>query len=84
MNYFYLTLTFLIILVLVILGVQNTDTFQINFLAWEFQSNLSTLIFYSAILGAAAVSILSLPKLAQKHFSLKRSRKELNKLRDAQ
>ena len=82
MNYICLSLTFIFVLILVLFGVQNAETFNINFLIWEQETTISYVVFYSAFLGAAAVAILSLPKLANKHFSLKRARKELNKLRD--
>lgn len=82
MNYICLSLTFIFVLILVLFGVQNTETFHMNFLLWERETTISFLVFYSALLGAAAVGILALPKLANKHFSLKRTRKELSKLRD--
>ena len=82
MNYVYLILTFILVLILALLGVQNTETLKIDFLFWDLKLTLSFVILYSALLGGAAVGILSLPKLANKHFALKRSRKELNKLRE--
>ncbi|MCF8086290.1 MAG: LapA family protein [Desulfohalobiaceae bacterium] len=83
MNSVYLILTFILVLILALLGVQNTETLSISFLFWELELTISFVILYSALLGAAAVGILALPKLANKHFSLKRARKELNKLRDS-
>lgn len=83
MNYVYLILTFILILILVILGMQNTGELEITFLTWQLQSTVPHVIFYSAILGAAALGILSLPKLAQKHFYLRRARKELHNYRDS-
>lgn len=83
MNYVCLILTFILVLILLILGMQNTGELEITFLAWQLQSTVPYLIFYSALLGAAALGILSLPKLAQKHYYLKRVRKELHKYRDS-
>jgi len=84
MNYVSLILTFILILILVILGMQNTAELEITFLAWQFQSTVSYLILNTALLGAAALGILSLPKLAKKHYHLKKARKELHKYRDSQ
>ncbi|MCF8030758.1 MAG: lipopolysaccharide assembly protein LapA domain-containing protein [Desulfohalobiaceae bacterium] len=84
MNYVYLILTFILVLILAILGMQNTEELQITFLAWQFQSTVPYLILNSALLGAAALGILSLPKLAKKHYYLKKTRKELHKYRDSQ
>ncbi len=84
MNYVCLILTFILVLVLVILGMQNTGELEITFLAWRIETNVPYLILNSALLGAAALGILSLPKLAQKHFALKKTRKELRTYREPQ
>lgn len=83
MNYVYLILTFILVLILVILGMQNTGELEITFLAWQFQTTVSYLILNSALLGAAALGVLTLPKLAKKHYYLNKARKELHKYRDS-
>jgi uncharacterized integral membrane protein len=83
MNYVTLVLTFILVLILAMLGVQNTQSIMIDFLVWKLEPSIAFLILYSALLGGAAVGILALPKLATKHLALKRTRKELNKLRDS-
>lgn len=83
MNMFCLILSFIFVLILVLLGVQNTQTMTVNFLVWKLELTFAFLVLYSALLGAAAVGVLSLPKLANKHFSLKKARRELHKLRDS-
>jgi len=83
MNMFCLILSFIFILILVLFGVQNTETLTVNFLVWKLELTFGFVVLYSALLGGAAVGILSLPKLANKHFSLKKARRELSKLRDS-
>ena len=84
MNYVCLILTFILVLVLVILGMQNTGELELTFLAWHMETTVPYLILNSALLGASALGILSLPKLAQKHIVLKKTRKELHNYRDSQ
>jgi uncharacterized integral membrane protein len=83
MNMICVVLAFIFLVILGLFGVQNTETLTVNFLLWKLELSLTLLVLYCAVLGAAFVGILSLPKLANKHFSLKRARRELNKLRDS-
>lgn len=77
--YLSLIVTFMLILILVISSVQNSMSFNLKFIAWSFQLTVSALILYSALLGAAIVAILTLPKLVYKQFKLRRLNKELKK-----
>ena len=78
--YITLIVTFLLILAVVIPGIQNNTTTALKFFFWEIEATLTALIFYSALLGAAIVSILILPKLARKYLDLRKLKKQLSVL----
>lgn len=75
MGYFSLICAFLLILILVIAGMQNTTSVSVHFLAWKMGSTVLALILYSSLLGGAIIGILPLPKLAEKHIKLNRINK---------
>jgi uncharacterized integral membrane protein len=75
--YLSLIITFLLVLGLIIAGIQNGMDIDLKFFAWRLQMSFMALVFYSALIGAAIVAVLSLPKLVSKSLSVKRLRKEL-------
>ncbi|MEA3358994.1 MAG: lipopolysaccharide assembly protein LapA domain-containing protein [Thermodesulfobacteriota bacterium] len=79
--YLSLIVTFLLLLVIVIFGIQNTMPSEVKFIVWKFQLSLTVLIFYSSIVGAAIVAILSLPKLVSKHLKARKLSKEVTLLK---
>ena len=79
--YLSLIVTFLLLMGLVVSGVQNTDPIQLKFLAWVFQMSLTGLIFYAALLGAAVVAVLTLPRLARQALRKRSLRKETAELK---
>lgn len=79
--YLSLIVTFLLLMGLVVSGVQNTDPIQLKFLTWVFQMSLTGLIFYAALLGAAVVSVLTLPRLARQSLRKRALRKETAQLK---
>jgi uncharacterized integral membrane protein len=74
--YLSLIVTFLLLMGLVVSGIQNPDPIQFKFLAWEFQLSLTGLIFYTAVMGAAIVAVLTLPRLARLSMRKRALRKE--------
>jgi uncharacterized integral membrane protein len=79
--YIPLIVTFLILLIIIIAAIQNNMTADINFITWKFTLTLSALMVYSAILGAAIMAVLTLPKLAMKHLKVRRLNKEIVELK---
>ena len=80
--YASLIITFLLILALIVTSLQNSVPLDLKFLVWDLKSSLTALIFYSSLVGAAVVAILSLPKLVSKHFKVKSLTKEINRLKE--
>lgn len=79
----YLTLivTFTLIMVLVVAGIQNSIAVEIKFLAWVIQLSVSWIIFYAALLGGAIVALLSLPGLVRQVLKNRSFRREMRELR---
>ncbi|MFO7783108.1 MAG: LapA family protein [Thermodesulfobacteriota bacterium] len=74
--YLSLIVTFILLMGLVVGSIQNTSPIQLKFLAWTFQMSLTGLIFYAALLGAAIVAVLTLPRLARQTMRKRSFRKE--------
>lgn len=79
--YVSLIITFLLILAIIAASLQNSMPLELKFLAWNLEISLTALIFYSSIVGAAIVAILSLPKLISKHLKVRSLTKELQRLK---
>ena len=79
--YIPLIVTFLILLIIIIAAIQNNITADLNFITWKFTLTLSALMVYCAILGAAIMAVLTLPKLAMKHLKVRRLNKEIVELK---
>jgi len=80
--YASLIITFLLILGIIVTSLQNSVPLELKFLAWDLKTSLTALIFYSSLVGAAVVAILSLPKLVSKHFKVRSLTKELQRLKE--
>ena len=80
MTYATLIVSFLILIVLVIAGVQNTSPVQVRFMAWAWETSLSEIILWAAVSGAGIVAFLSLPKLSRIVLRARRLRKEATRL----
>jgi uncharacterized integral membrane protein len=80
--YFSLIITFLLFLVIIITGIQNSMPLDLKFLFWDLQMSFTALIFYSSIIGGAIVAILSLPKLVKKALDVRRLNREIHKLKE--
>ncbi|MFZ0448034.1 MAG: lipopolysaccharide assembly protein LapA domain-containing protein [Desulfatiglandaceae bacterium] len=78
--YLSLIVTFLLLLVLVIASIQNTAPLELRFILWRLQMSLTALVFYSAVVGAAIVAVLSLPNLASKHLKIRKLNKKVSNL----
>ncbi len=73
-----LIITFILILLITIFGLQNGMPMDVKFLFWNLHTSLITVVFGSGIVGAAIVAILTLPKLVSKHLNEKRLTKKLS------
>lgn len=73
-----LIITFILILLITIFGLQNGMPVDVKFLFWNLHTSLITVVFGSGIVGAAIVAILTLPKLVSKHLNEKRLTKKLS------
>ena len=79
--YLSLIITFLLLLVIIIAGIQNSMPLEFKFVTWKLQISLTALIFYSSIVGAAIVAVLALPRLANKYLKARSLNKEIIELK---
>jgi uncharacterized integral membrane protein len=63
------------------MALQNNKVMELTFISWHFQMSITALIFYSAIMGGAIVSIIILPKLVSKSFKIRSLNKGINTLK---
>ncbi|MDH3828215.1 MAG: LapA family protein [Desulfobacterales bacterium] len=80
--YLSLSVTFLLLLVIIVTAIQNSMVLDFKFFTWNFQISITALIFYSSLLGGAIVAVLSLPKLAKKSLRGRSMNKEIHKLKE--
>ena len=79
--YFSLIITFLLLLGIIVASIQNSMPLEFKFITWKLQMSLTALILYSAVLGAAIVTVLSLPKLFSKYLKVRSMSKEISRLK---
>ena len=79
--YITLIVTFVLLLAVIIPGIQNSTPTTLKFFFWEIEATLTALVFYSALLGAAIMAILILPKLARKSLDTRNLKKQLSALK---
>ena len=80
--YFLLIITFLLFLVIIVTGIQNSMPLGVKFIFWNLQMSITALIFYSSLIGGAIVAILTLPRLVKKSLQLRSLKREINKLKE--
>jgi uncharacterized integral membrane protein len=80
--YLSLIITFLLLLVIIIPAIQNSMLLDFKFFTWNVQISITTLIFYSSLIGGAIVAVLALPKLAKKSLHGRSMNKEIHKLKE--
>ncbi len=78
--YVTLIITFILILLVTIFGLQNGMPLEVKFLFWNLKTSLITVVFGSSLVGALIVAILTLPKLTAKHFREKKLKKQLDQV----
>ena len=76
--YFMLTITFLLLLGLVITSLQNSMPLELKFISWNLQMPLTALILYSSLMGGAIVAVLALPKLVRKSLDVRSLKREIS------
>ena len=79
--YISLTVTFLLLLGIAIISLQNSIPLVLKFITWNLQMPLTALILYSSLIGGAIVGILALPKLMRKSLDVRRLHKEILRLK---
>ena len=79
--YFSLIITFLLLLGIIVASIQNIISLDLKFFTWKLQLSLAALMFYSALIGAAIVAILTLPKLVSKYLKIRGLKKEIDGLK---
>ena len=80
--YFSLIITFLLFLVIIIAGIQNSMPLDLKFFGWDLQMSITALIFYSSVIGGAIVAILTLPRLVKKSLHVRSLNREIHKLKE--
>ena len=81
--YFSLTVTFLLLLGLVIISLQNSMPLELKFIIWNLQMPLTALVLYSSLIGGAIVAVLALPKLVRKSLDVRSLNREILRLQKA-
>jgi len=76
--YVTLIITFILVLLVTIFGLQNGMPLQVRFLFWDLNTSLIAVIFGSTLIGALIVAVLAIPKLITKHFREKKLTKKLD------
>ena len=79
--YFSLIITFLLLLGLVIIGLQNSMSLELKLITWNLQMSFAALTFYSSLIGGAIVAVLALPKLVRKALDVRSLNREIYKLK---
>ena len=80
--YFSLIITFLLFLVIIITGIQNSMPLDLKFFIWDLKMSFTALIFYSSMIGGAIMTILILPKLVKKSLHVRSLNREIHKLKE--
>lgn len=80
--YFSLVITFVLLLVIIITGIQNSIPLNLKFFIWDLRISLTSLIFYFSVIGGSIVAILILPKLVKKSLHVRSLNREIHKLKE--
>jgi uncharacterized integral membrane protein len=80
--YFSLIITFILFLVIIIAGIQNSMPLDLKFFVWDLQMSITALIFYSSVIGGAIIAILTLPKMVKKSLHVRSLNREIHKLKE--
>ena len=79
--YLSLIITFLLLLGIIVASIQNSIPLDLKFFTWKLRLSLTALMFYSALIGAAIVAVLTLPKLVSKGLKVRGLNKEINEMK---
>lgn len=79
--YLSLIIAFLLLLGIIAASIQNSMPLEFKFITWKLQISLTVLIFYSSIVGAAIVALLTLPKFASKYLKVRSLNNEIIELK---
>jgi uncharacterized integral membrane protein len=77
---FSIIVSFLIIVLMVVAGLQNGSPLQVDFAWMTLQMSVRTVVFWAGIGGAAVVALLCLPRLSRKAIEGRALRKEIKRL----
>ena len=76
--YLSLIITFLLLLIIIITSIQNSMPLELKFITWKLQMSLTALVFYSSLVGAAIIAVLTLPNFVRNYLKVRALNKELN------
>ncbi|MBC8177927.1 MAG: LapA family protein [Desulfobacteraceae bacterium] len=79
--YLSLIIAFLLLLGIIAASIQNSMSLEFKFITWKLQISLTALIFYSSIVGAAIVALLTLPRLVSKYLKVRSLKREIIELK---
>ena len=79
--YLSLIIAFLLLLGIIAASMQNSMSLEFKFITWKLQISLTALIFYSSIVGAAIVALLTLPRLVSKYLKVRSLKREIIELK---
>ena len=79
--YLSIIITFILVLGLIIAGIQNSMSIELNFLTWKLYISLLGLIFYSSLIGGTIIAVLTMPKLVSKSLRVGKLNREVYELK---
>ncbi|MBN1277164.1 MAG: LapA family protein [Deltaproteobacteria bacterium] len=79
--YFSLIIIFILFLVIIIAGIQNSMPLELKFFIWDIKMSITALIFYSSVIGGAIIAIMTLPRLVKKSLHVRGLKWEMEKLK---
>ena len=79
--YLSIIISFLLLLGIIAASIQNSMPLEFKFITWKIQISFTALIFYSSIVGAAIVALLTLPKFVSKYLKVRSLNKEIIELK---
>jgi lipopolysaccharide assembly protein A len=75
-----LFLSLIVAAISVIFALQNTETVEVSFLIWTFESSLALVVLISLALGALISFLASSPSMLRKDFTNRSLRKRITEL----
>jgi lipopolysaccharide assembly protein A len=74
----FLFFALFIALVAAVFAMQNSDTIQVTFLMWHFQSSLAAVLLITLAAGALISTLVSMPSNVKARWIIRQQRKKMN------